>query len=541
MLYLFGDSTESNLDFDYLAFLREVIDCAVVMLECEVALATTLERWRTRQVETDALVAAVDEFGKRATQLVGPVAQEQAGTPVGRCAASVVTAIKETVEHESSRVHRTLAGERDEMDKEDQRVRARAKDALERLLRTHDLPGADKEVEVVWTGSSVQASMRERTSFGVEAVLALDIPSSSVLVPDLRVDRVSDGVEVHTRDGGGWLKKSDKLVAHKLGRYHVAGVTVGTQVTVRLRAAADANAAGFTITAHGDGELNIEPVGGGPARELAVDARARPALRLFADKLEAAVRSLEDNRGGLVSIEIDGKPVAEHGHPRVLAERFMVAIAPTVHRIARHSRSPGELVLRRLIGDNRREEIFVSVAELVRRFQGLPADMRDVFAPLQLGGEALPAQEPKQPPAPVPEEVRSPSSRTSPPVLTSEPRSAPSRTSPPVPAPDKHRLGVPAPAPRRASQPLPPAPAGASQQEDSSMFEDDEPTVMKPTGVPTTTMPSSIVPPPGVATAADQPSEMTIEPLARKRADDSALTRAIDAALDADEETPPAK
>ncbi len=517
MLYLFGDSTESKLDFDYLAFLREMIDCAAVMLECEVALAATVERWRTRQTETDALIAAVDEFGKRATQLVGPVAQEQAGTPVGSCAASVAAAIKEAVEREASRLHGILAGERDEMDREDQRIRGRAKDALEKLLRTHDLPDAEKELEVVWTGSSVKALMRERTSFGVEALLALDIPSSSVLVPDLRVDRVSDGVEVHTRDGsGGWLKKSDKLVAHKLGRYHVTGVTVGTQVTVRLRAAAEAGAAGFTITAHGDGELNIEPIGGGPTRDLALDARARPALRLFVDKLEAAVRSLEDTRGGLVSIEIEGKPLAEHGHPRVLAERFMVAIAPTVHRIARHSRSPGELVLRRLIGDNRREEIFISVAELVRRFQGLPANMRDVFAPLQLGGEAPP------------------------PALTSEPRSAPSRTAPPVPAPDKHRPVVPAPDPRRASPPLPPAPAGARLQTDSSMFDEAE-TILMPGGVPPPTTPSSIVNTSGVPTVADKHSEIPIEPLVRKRGDDSALSRAIDEALDRDEETPPAK
>ncbi len=525
--YLFGDSTESKLDFDYLAFLREAIDCAVVMLECEVALAATVERRRVRQTETDAVVSAIDELGRRATQLVVPVAQGQADTPVGRCAASVATAIKEAVERETSRVRGILAGEHDEQDQEDQRIRARTKDALERLLRAHDLPGADKELEVVWTGSSVKASMRERTSFGVEAVIALEVPPGSVLVPDLRVDRVSDGVEVHTREGGGgWLKKSDKLVTHKLGRYLLAGVTVGTQVTVRLRAAADAGAAGFTFTAHGDGELNIEPTGGGPARELAIDDRARPALRLFADKLEAAVRSLEDHRGGLVSIEIDGKPVAEHGHPRVLAERFMLEIAPTVHRLARHSRSPGELVLRRLLGDNRREEIFISVAELVQRYQGLPAHMQDVFAPLQLGGEAPPAQEPKQPSAPVPEEVRSP----------------PSRTSPPVPAPDKPRPVVPAPDPRRASHPLlPSAPAGTSQPAGSSMFEDDEPTVMKPIAVPTTPPPPPLVTPPGVARAADKPPEVAGEQLLRKPADDSALGRAIDAALDGDEETPPAK
>ena len=48
MRYLFGDSTESELEFDYLAFVREVIDCAVVMAECEVTLGVTVEDRRTR-------------------------------------------------------------------------------------------------------------------------------------------------------------------------------------------------------------------------------------------------------------------------------------------------------------------------------------------------------------------------------------------------------------------------------------------------------------------------------------------------------------
>ena len=550
MPFLFGDSTESKLGFDYLAFLREVIDCAVVMLECEMALVASGERWRARQTDAEGLVAAVDEFGKRASQLVVPVAQEQGATPVGRCAASVAAAIKESVEREASRVRGILAGERAELDQEEQRIRGRTRDALEKLLRTHALPEAAKEFEVSWVGPGVKASLRERTSFGIEALLALEIPASSLLVPDLKVERVADGVEVHARDAGGWLKKADKLVAQKLARYQVVGITVGSQVTVRLRAAADASAAGVTITAHGDGELSVEPMGAGPVRELAIDDRARPALKLFIDKIEAAVRALGDSRGGLVSIEIDGKPVAEHGHPRVLAERFVLAVAPTVHLIAKHSRSPGELVLRRLLGDNRREEIFVTVEELVRRYQGLPAEMRAVFAPLQLGGEA-PAPAPKHAPAAavpeprlppvagelksspsaVPEEVRAAPTRTSPHVLPAEARSAAVRMASTVPAPDRSRP-VPSPESRRASPPTAPvapaAPAAAAAAPARSaagwIFDEDDPTVMKPSGTPV------------AAPASSAPATASGGPMG-----DDALGRAIDAALEADEETPSAK
>ena len=61
---------------------------------------------------------------------------------------------------------------------------------------------------------------------------------------------------------------------------------------------------------------------------------------------------------------------------------------------------------------------------------------------------------------------------------------------------------------------------------------------MKPIGVPTATTPSPIVTPPGGTTVDDEPPEMTSETMDRKRAEDSALSRAIDAALDKDEEPP---
>ncbi|HEX5064434.1 MAG TPA: hypothetical protein VFV99_33895, partial [Kofleriaceae bacterium] len=378
-------STESNLDFDYLAFLQEVIDCAVVMVECDVALAAVDEKKRTREREIESQLTAVAEFGKRAAEFVGPVADQQAGSPAGRCAATIARAIRAAVESESAETKAKLAAERDELAKNSQGINTRAKEALEKLLRTHDLPGAVKELEVVRSGTGMKATMRQRTSFAVEAVLALEIPPTSLFTADLRVDRVAEGVEVHGREAGGWLKKSDKLVAHKLGRYQVVSVTVGAIVCIQLRA--EGNGGELIIRAAPTGDMSIESTGGSPAKEVSIEERDRAGLRSLVEKLEAATRSLADARGNLVSIEIDGKPMADQANPRVLAERLTAAIGPTVQQINKHSRSDGELVLRRLIAGNRREEIFVPIADLVRKFEVLPAHARTVFSPLQLQGE----------------------------------------------------------------------------------------------------------------------------------------------------------
>ncbi|HEX3761968.1 MAG TPA: hypothetical protein VHW23_24880 [Kofleriaceae bacterium] len=556
MKYLYGDSTESDLEFDYLAFLREVIDCAVVMVECEVTLGVTVEDRRARELETVTVVAAVEDLGKRASQVVGPVVGDQPTTAVGRCAAAIATAIREAVEREAVQSRATLAAECDEMDRQDQRQRGRARTVLEKLLRTHDLPGAEKSLEVAWTASGVKATMRQRTGFGVEAVLSLEIPVGSVLGIDLRVEKIAEGVELHAHETAGWLKKSDKVVPHKLGRYQVASVTVASDTTtVRLRVAPEPGAAGFTVTWRRTGELSVEPTGGGPGREVAIDDRNRPALRLLVERLEAAVRALGDNRTGLVSVDIDGVPITQHEHPRVLAERMVAAVAPAVLRIAQRSRSPGELVLRRMIGDNRREEIFVSTADLSKRLDGLPLHAREVFGPLQLGGEpARSPGEPRAPARPTAEPRPAAAERTldhrfdTEPEGRPEPRPDARPEARPDPRPEPHPLRgrtVPPPAPMpegrtgpsrlpsHASIPEPRRTGPAPRVEpavvvDATMFEDKSPPFAIPR-VDASTLAAR--PPTAAARSADRPAEASHD-AAAKRTDDMSLGAAIDRALD---------
>ena len=57
-------------------------------------------------------------------------------------------------------------------------------------------------------------------------------------------------------------------------------------------------------------------------------------------------------------------------------------VAPVVLEIARRSGAPGELVLRREVAAWRREEVYVTAAELNDRVASLPVSLRHVFAPL---------------------------------------------------------------------------------------------------------------------------------------------------------------
>ena len=68
----------------------------------------------------------------------------------------------------------------------------------------------------------------------------------------------------------------------------------------------------------------------------------------------------------LVEAKIDGEAMRTHAKPTLLVERLIATMAPVVQEIAARSQSPGELVLRRLLSGDRREEIFLSKSELKR-------------------------------------------------------------------------------------------------------------------------------------------------------------------------------
>lgn len=378
MRYLFGDSTESDLEFNYLAFLREVFDSAVVLLEAEGTLEANRAKRDGHEAETAGLIRAIEELGNEAQGLVEPVAKEQPKTPAGRAAASIAAAAREAVARETATAKTALAATRAEVDKDDEQVLARARGVLEKLLKAHDLPGAEKTLEATWANGPAKVTMRQKTGYGVEALVVLEA-TGGLFGADLRVERIAEGVEIHTHEAGGWLKKSDKLVAHKLGRYQIVGVVLaGGRVTIKLKETTTT----LTITAKSSGDIEVEEAGG---KEYAVEDRDRAGIKALADKLGTAMRGLEQ-RTGLASLDLDGKPLTGHGHPRVLAERLISAIAPTVQQIASRSRNPDELVLRRLVAGGHREELFVEVGELAKKLEPLPAAARSAFGPLQLPG-----------------------------------------------------------------------------------------------------------------------------------------------------------
>ncbi|HTJ46784.1 MAG TPA: hypothetical protein VL463_31995 [Kofleriaceae bacterium] len=382
MRYLFGDSSESDLDINYLAFLRDAVDFGVAILQADAGLAALRDKRGVREHEAGNASRSVEDFGRSASSLTEPLVKGDA--PLNRCAASIAQATADAVKREVGRVKAQLQQELEQIDGETRALHDRSLQALAKLLAAHDLPGAVEQIAIRWAGSGFTARLTQRAKLGLEATLALDIPAGSMFAHELRVEKVGDGIEVHAPETAGWLKKEVKMVPHRLGRHFVTEVIVTPAgVSARVRTTHDPNVTtgGFDLAVSAKGDVTVARAGD-PDGAFGTDERDLAILRAFAGKLEEAARALRTSRGAVVEAKIDAEALAAHQHPRVIVERLVASMAPIVAEIARRCPSPRELVLKRLLGGDRREEIFLPRSELVAKLEPLSIAQRHAFAPL---------------------------------------------------------------------------------------------------------------------------------------------------------------
>jgi hypothetical protein len=117
-------------------------------------------------------------------------------------------------------------------------------------------------------------------------------------------------------------------------------------------------------------------------------------LRLWQRVLDST-EDLTRRRQRMTRATYSEHPLGELDEPKLVADRVVGVLGPMVREIARRSGAPGELVLRRDVRAGRREEIYITTAELHERVLTLPPVLRDVFAAFEL-------DRPRSPRAPAP-------------------------------------------------------------------------------------------------------------------------------------------
>jgi len=398
MKYLYGDSSASPLDFNFIQTLRDTVDFGVQVLQGEQRMLAELGKAAERRAAADAELAKVDALTGLVQRSLEEVSRATPESPSGRCAAAILKSASELSRGEMDRARAAFADALGKMEGQAAKEREACVKALEKLLLRQDPLDARTQLQIQLRGGTrFEARLSLSAPYGLDAVLDLDIPAAHAFARPLRLDRFVEVLELETAEGS-WLSKDTKLRPHRLDKYNILELTLAPdQLTLKLRQGADGSGRGFDLKVRRQPPqvlvLRVDDPPKAAEQPVEIKSAELPKFLALWDTLIAATADLAKARRALVQATLDGKAMKDHEKPSVLLERIVAKMGPIVQEIARRSPSPNELVLKRLLGDDRREEIFLSKDELRKKLEVLPPTLLRAMDPLGLLPPAAPSGE----------------------------------------------------------------------------------------------------------------------------------------------------
>lgn len=204
----------------------------------------------------------------------------------------------------------------------------------------------------------------------------------------IRVDQLAEGVVVHMMKKGVFGKAKPAPV--DLGKYVMVAFEKGAtgNLVVSLKESAKETSTGLRFAVHEQGAtwVTLTPAGDAEGDENELDVEDVAPVRTLAERANAALKDLMTRRT-LEDLFVDGKALADLDEPRAVPMELLAQLTPLARTIRQRSRMSGELVLKRDIGDGRREELFVPRATLAQQFARLPAEYRRPFEDMGITAE----------------------------------------------------------------------------------------------------------------------------------------------------------
>jgi hypothetical protein len=411
MSYLYGDSTPSPFEINFIQYLRDLADAGAQLLPAEQQLLAEVGRVADRRKTADAELARVEGLAGLVQRVLDETAKSAPDSPSGRCAGAIMRSATELVRAETEKSKTVFSDALSKMDLQVGKEREACAKALEKLLLKQDLVGSKPVLTLQLRGGTrFEARWTMSTAYGVEATLDLEVPAAHVFARPVRLDRFVEQLEMETAEGS-WLSKETKLRPHRFEKYHLLEAALGAdQAILKLRQGPDGNGRGFDL------KLRRQPAQGSLLRvddppkagDQPAELKAPDVAKFLSlcDSLMSAAADLSKNRRSLLQAAVDGRSLKDHDRPSVILERIVTSMAPLIQEIARRSPSPSELVLKRLLGDDRREEIFLSKEEFRKKVEAVSPAMLRILDPLGLF-QSAPAPVVTGAPVPPPEEAAS--------------------------------------------------------------------------------------------------------------------------------------
>ncbi len=404
MGHVYGDSTPFPFDINFIELIRQAVDCGVALLAAQHEIVNAVDRSgsfeQLRKAERARLDAMADAVKLTMTAFTSSKSERMV-----RTASRILESARAVIEGEMGELEGMANGHISSTRASVDHARESSFRAIEAFVLRHDLPHTTDGVRLLAGEELYSGQALVTTPFGVEAVFGLAIPAAHDWGKLRRVADLSAGTEVHVPIESGWLSKRVEVQPVKLDKLLLTEVAVTPERALITLRKAPRSGAGYQVEVATDEaqpqamlrRLNEE---GQPSGEPTLELDGEDAvhvLRLW-NRVIDSTRDLAMRRQAMTTASFDGKPLRELDEPAAICTRMVNVLAPVVQEIARRSGAPGELVLRRDLGEGRREEIYITKAELHEKILQLPQGVRGVFDPFEL------TDGPRSPRAPAPSE-----------------------------------------------------------------------------------------------------------------------------------------
>jgi hypothetical protein len=387
---VYGDSTPFPFGADFIETVRHAVEQGVQLLAAQEAITTARARGGSVESIRQGELARLAALGDAVAVMVNGFASSRSERVV-RVGARILDSAHALIDQEVAALDGHTTGEISSSRATVESARQRAFRAVESFVLRHDLPGTEVGLRLVAGEQSYSGQALVTTPFGVEAVFDLAIPAAHEWGRPRRVVEISAGTEVHVPKESGFFSKRIEPVLVKLDKLFVSEVAISDAMTTITVRKGPRSGAGYQIEVSSEGApkamLHLITEEGGPAPDAPLELDGDDSVHVMRlwNRVVESTRDLVSRRQSMTEATFDGEGLRESDEPRALCERMVQVLSPIVQEISRRSGAPGELVLRRDLGEGRREEVYITKAELQEKIEALPPGMQGAFIPFELG------------------------------------------------------------------------------------------------------------------------------------------------------------
>ncbi len=391
MTYLYGDSSDSGLELNYIELLRDFLDFAVQIMLSEQRIEEVLQQSEDQKSKANSELENLRALGDAVGRALEQSKSGGQNSVTNKSIAALRQVCQDTLRKAAESLKAQVAAGNQEIQVRKQRERAGNAKITERLLLHHELPDSTNTVAITLNGegSGYGARVDGSCKQGLRWTFAAEIPAQNQFHEVLKVSTLSPDLTIELPEMSGLLRKSVKLKPYRVSTFYLTGLAdEGHDVVLKLRSALvsqDPTGLDVRVT-RAAGRVSVKRIDKGEeAAPFQVSDTDAAAFMKICEELEGDRLALVDYRAKLLKLLFDGQELSECPDPKILLRRLIDRIGPVIRKIAEHSLAESELVLKRVLANDRREEIFASRADLIGKLSGVSIGMRGIFAPLGLG------------------------------------------------------------------------------------------------------------------------------------------------------------